>query len=154
MRHSWNNKDIKLGVHSLAHSILNSITLIQAGFGLSNWWVASLLSPDFLNVWFLLFLSNRNSLLLAQCSWATVVWYFVFCRPVLVVLPWICERHSAPPQNIIKSTANVFLHCDSAVVNSTDSEVSGQWNLGGTLKSILACMHTPIPRQSIFVRWK
>lgn len=48
-----------------------------------------------------------------------------FCIP-LVVLPKICKRHSASPQNIIKRTANVFLTSDSAVMESTDNEISGQ----------------------------
>lgn len=86
MRHSWNIKDIKLGVHSLTHSILNSITLTQAGLGLSKWWVASLISAVSSQCLTPSVVSIRNSLLLAQ-RWrqAAVVWYFIFCCSVFVL---------------------------------------------------------------------
>lgn len=83
--------------------------------------------PDFLRVWFLL---NRNSLLLAQ-DWSKTTVVFCFLRTSfcihLVVLPWICERHSALPQNIIKRTGSVFLTSDFCSYG--EHRQWGQWTM-------------------------
>ncbi len=117
MRLSWNNKDIKLGVHSLTHFVLNFIILIQAGswplkmvsgFVCFSWFPYSLISSVFVKPKFIAF---GTALMLSHNG---VVFCFLetsFCI-LLVVLPRICERHSASPQNIIKRTGNIFLTSD------------------------------------------
>lgn len=142
MRHSWNNKDIKLGVRTLTHSILSSITLMQPGFGLSKWWVASLVSPVspqssissvFVKQNFIAFGSTM------KLSHSGVVLCFLqtSCCIHLVVLPRnLREVFCFTTEYYKKHSGNVFLTSDSAAMESTDGEVNEQWNLGG----ILHCM--------------
>lgn len=90
-----------------------------------------LVPPDFLSLISPVFVKPKFIALgtTLKRSHSGVVFCFLhtsFCILLLVVLPRICARHSSPPQNIIKRTADVFLTGDPAAMERTDNEVSGQ----------------------------